>query len=246
MSATKSITGLLVGMLVGDGLLTLDDPVSRYIPEWHVGAEHGVTVRHLMTMTSGLARLYEGGIGSVTDKESLVFSLSLAHDPGTHWEYSNEGAFLLSPLLDRAAGQPIEDYARDRLFEPLGMDRTRFHVYPAGQAWTHADMETTARGLARIGFLMLNQGQWCGRQVVPQEWVAASTQPSQELNHDYGLLWWLFTDPVGYGALGYLDTNLYVFPDLGLVAVRMQARPVAGAQPYHVAALALFGQLVKE
>lgn len=246
MSSTKSVTGLLAGMLVGDGRLSADDPVSRYIPRWRAGAEGGVTVRHLLTMTSGLPDFPPGAreVSSARDKEAFVFGLPLSTRPGAAWAYSNDGAFLLSPLLDRAAGEPVEDYAARRLFAPLGMRRTRLHVYPKGQAWTHADMETTPRDLARVGQLMLNGGRWGGKQIVPEAWVRASVQPSQAVNPQYGLLWWLDV-PGGFAARGYLDTNVYVFPARDLVVVRMQARPAPGAGRYEREALELFARMTR-
>jgi CubicO group peptidase (beta-lactamase class C family) len=81
---------------------------------------------------------------------------------------------------------------------------------------------------------------------VSESWVELSTRPSQKLNEGYGLLWWLYERPKGYGAQGYLDTNLYVFPDKDLVAVRMQSKPFDGRTPsYMTEALALFEQFVK-
>jgi len=246
MSATKSVTGLLVGMLVEDQKLSIDDKVARYIPQWHAGDQSGVTVRHLLTMTAGLRRLYDDGVGGAEDKESFVFTLPLSYEPGTRWEYTNEGVFLLSPLMDAAAGEPIEVYAQRRLFDRLGLKQTRLHVYPTEQAWTHADMETTARDLARIGLLMLNRGRWHKDQLVAESWIAASTTPSQDLERDYGLLWWLYRSPRGFAALGRFDTNLYVFPDLELVAVRMQSGEAMDAKPYEPTALALFRRLRSE
>ncbi|MEM6337387.1 MAG: serine hydrolase domain-containing protein [Bacteroidota bacterium] len=245
MSTTKSVSGLLAGLLVGDGALSVEDPVSRYVPEWAAGAEAGVTVQHLLSMTSGLPDFGPGEIevGSVEDKEAFVFGLELVADPGRAWAYSNDGAFLLSPLLDRAAEEPIEAYAARRLFAPLGMTNTRLRVYPDGQAWTHADMETTPRDLARIGRLMLQGGRWNGEQIVPEAWVESSIKPSQRLNPDYGLLWWLDV-PSGFAARGYLNTNLYVFPDRDLVVVRMQNRQSMSAASYEPAAFRLFTQLV--
>jgi CubicO group peptidase (beta-lactamase class C family) len=247
MSSTKSVAGLLAGMLVADGKLSPDDPVARYIPEWRAGAEAGVTVRHLLTMTSGLPDFPPGAreVGSVSDKEAFAFALPLVARPGEAWAYSNDGAFLLSPLLDRAAGEPIEEYARRRLFAPLGMLNTRLHVYPEGQAWTHADMETTARDLARVGQLMLNGGRWGGVQVVPEAWVRESVRPSQRINPRYGLLWWLNV-PRGYAARGYLSTNVYVFPEQELVVVRMQRRPADRAVRYEPAAFELFARMTPE
>lgn len=246
MSSTKSVTGLLAGMLVGDGKLSPEHPVSRYIPEWRAGAERGVTVRHLLTMTSGLPDFppHAREVGSVSDKEAFAFGLGLVARPGAAWAYSNDGAFLLSPLLDRAAGEPVEDYARRRLFEPLGMRNTRLHVYPAGQAWTQGDMETTARDLARVGQLMLNGGRWGGVQIVPEAWVRESVRPSQPHNPRYGLLWWIV--PEGFAAFGYLDTNVYVFPGRELVVVRMQAKPLEGATRYEPAAFDLFARMTQK
>ena len=250
MSSTKSVAGLLAGMLVGDGKLSADDPVSRFVPEWTAGVEGGVTVRHLLTMTSGLLgshtpRPPRSTVGSVSNKDSLVFSLPLVSAPGTEWAYSNEGAYLLSPILRRAAGEPIEDYAARRLFGPLGMASTRLRVLPEGQAWTHATMWTTPRDLARVGQLMLQRGRWDGEQIIPEPWVEASVRPSQTLSLDYGLLWWLDV-PGGFAARGAFDTNVYVFPNRNLVVVRMQSGPRGGAVAYEPEAFGLFEQLTTE
>ena len=243
MSSTKSVTGLLIGILEAQGRLSVDDPVARWLPEWRAGAEAGVTIRHLLAMTSGLPdERKTSDVGHVRDKEALVFGLGVPGTPGGGWAYTNNGAFLLSPIIKRAAGEPVADFAERVLFAPLGMRNTRFHVYPDGQAWTHADLQTTPRDLARLGQVMLDGGRWRDAQVVPAEWVRASTVPSQRF-HPYGLLWWLDVDG-GFAARGYLDTNLYVFPDRELVVVRMQARPAGPVVPYDAEAQRLFKRLV--
>ena len=141
---------------------------------------------------------------------------------------------------------PLQDYARDRLFRPLGMDETRLQVDAKGHAWTYADAETTLRDFARLGELMRNKGRWRGRPVVPEAWVDASTRPCP-LNANYGYLWWLIDDPKGFAAQGYLDTHCYVFPGLELVVARMQARPYLFAtEPYEPKALALFKRIVRK
>lgn len=247
MSSTKSITGILLGMLIDDGKIkSLDEPVCNYIREWCAGQKGKVTLRHLLAMTSGLPRMYSEGVASTGDKNAFVINLSPATEPGTVWAYSNEGVQLLSPILDRAAGEPVQDYARKRLFEPLGMKGTRLHLDERGHAWTYADMETTPRDFARIGLLMLNNGVWQGKRIVSESWIRQSTTPSQTLNARYGLLWWLFDNPRGYAALGYLDTNLYVFPEKDLIVVRMQANPIAQQPPYEDEALVLFNQLTEK
>jgi CubicO group peptidase (beta-lactamase class C family) len=125
------------------------------------------------------------------------------------------------------------------------MRNTRLHVYPEGRTWTHATMWTTPRDLARIGQLMLQRGRRGGEQLVPEAWIEASVQPSQDLQSDYGLLWWLDV-PGGFAARGAYETNLYVLPDRDLVVVRMQGGPREGAVPYEPAAFGLFEEIVKE
>lgn len=247
MSSTKSITGILVGMLIDDGKIkSVDEPVCTYVKEWCEGRKGKVTLRHLLSMTSGLPRMYGEGVASVSDKNPFVINLPLDREPGTAWDYSNEGVQLLSPILDKAAGEPIQDYARKRLFEPLGMRNTRLHLDNKNHAWTYADMETTPREFARIGLLMLNKGVWQGKRIVSESWVEQMTKPSQTFNPHYGLLWWLFDNPKGYGAQGYLETNLYVFPEKDLIVVRMQAKPRDKQQPYEDEALTLFNQLTEK
>ena len=246
MSSTKSVAGLLTGMLIDDGRLqSADVSVCSLIATWCSGGRAKVTVRHLLAMTSGLPMMRDSSVGFVNDKNAYVLHLVPTSEPGTTWAYSNEGAQLLSPILDRAAGEPIQDYAHRRLFGPLGMDSTRLHVYP-DHAWTYADMETTARDFARLGLLMLHEGKWGGRQIVSSAWVTRSTQSSQSLNPRYGLLWWIDPEIRGYAAHGHLDTDLHVIPDLDLVIVRMQSRPIHGVTEgeYEVEGLKLFRGLV--
>ena len=244
MSSTKSVTGIMVGILLDEGKIkSLDEPVCHYIPEWCEGRRGKVTIRHLLTMTSGLPEMSKDGVGYAADKNSAVIKLSPATEPGASWAYSNEAVQLLSPLLDKAAGEPIQDYARKRLFEPLGMKGTRLRLDEMKHAWTYADMETTPREMARIGLLMLGKGVWQGRRIVSESWVEQSIRKSQEFEPHYGLLWWLYDSPRGYAALGYLNTNLYVFPDEDLIVVRMQAKPFNQQYSYEQGALRLFRRM---
>jgi CubicO group peptidase (beta-lactamase class C family) len=248
MSSVKSITGLLAGLLIADGKLAVDDPVSRFVPGWAEGLRGRVAVRHLLTMTSGLSQ-FRGpgqGVGFAADKNAYVVGLVPTSEPGSRWNYSNEGVQLLSPILEKAAGVPLQDYARERLFRPLGMDETRLRLDAKGHAWTYADAETSLRDFARLGELMRNKGRWRGMPVVPESWALASTQPCPR-NASYGYLWWLVENPKGFAARGYLDTNCYVFPELELVVARIQARPYLFAtEPYEPKALALFKRIVRK
>lgn len=246
-SAVKSWTGLLTGMLLADGKIgSVDDSVATYLPEWTAGAEAGVTIRHLLTMTSGL-RDHTGSemtmppVDTPHDVDSLhpgvvakknttgyVLDLPLDFPPGERFSYSNEGVQLLSPILKRAAGMPVAQYARERLFAPLGMDSTRFMLDEYANTVTFGGARTTLQDFAKIGQLMLNDGQWNGQQIVPASWVERSTTPSA-LMKNYGFLWWMDPERSNFAATGDLDRVCIVFPERGLVAARLQGAPAPDA-----------------
>ncbi|HET7025417.1 MAG TPA: serine hydrolase [Gemmatimonadales bacterium] len=247
MSSTKSVTGLLITMLRADGKLHgLDDTVCRYIASWCTGVRGLVTIRQLMSMTSGLPmQRADSSVGFVADKDRFVIGLVPKESPGTTWAYSNEGAQLLSPILDAAAGEPIQAYAAKRLFGPAGMRNTSLHIDQAGHAWTYAGMYTTARDFARIGVLALHRGNWLGTQVFPEHALDTLTTP-QPLNSHYGLLWWLDPEAHAYATHGHLDTDIHVLPALDLIVVRMQSKPYPGVREgeYERALLPMLGTFV--
>jgi CubicO group peptidase (beta-lactamase class C family) len=169
--------------------------------------------------------------------------------PGTRWAYSNEGAQLLSPILDRAAGEPIQRYAERRLFGPLGLRDTRFQADARGHAATYANLTTTPRDLARIGVLVARHGRWQGRQLGPGALIDSLVRPSQPFEPRYGMLWWRLAQDgtVAYVTRGSLATNMYVFPAQDVVVVRMQSRrlPESPHLSYEPAALPLFRALLQ-
>ncbi len=225
MSSVKSITGLLVGIAVDQKLLDINDPVSKYIPSWSQGRRSRVRISHLLTMTSGLERLKIGvGSGSGASMNSFVTNLEPGLEPGERWIYSNEGVQLLCPILEKACQQPLGDFARRELFEPMGLQHTQLAVR-RGEYSTYADAETTLDEFALFGQLMLERGQLGGKQIVPESWLEQTVQPSP-LNKGYGYLWWLNQNRLRvYSMQGYLDTSVWVFPEHDLVIARVQSRP---------------------
>jgi len=253
MSSTKSIASLLVGILLKERkIASLDERVSTYLPEYKEGRKRKVTIRHLLSHTAGFRKYTDDGVGYVADKNAFVRKMPVDYEPGTRFAYSNEGVQLLSPILDKAAGEPIQQYARKKLFEPLGMSQSRLNVDGAGHAWTYADMLTTPRDFAKIGQLMINKGKWKGTQIVDEAYIREATRPSQRFNTRCGLLWWVYSGGPdilkGFATKGYLNTDLYVFPREELIVVRTQspktvytgARESAG---YERRALRLFKQM---
>ncbi|MFB6278416.1 MAG: serine hydrolase domain-containing protein [Salinibacter sp.] len=265
-SAVKSWTGLLTGMLIADGAIdSVGVPVAKWIPEWTAGAQAGVTIRHLLTMTSGLsdrtgnrmtipppdsatAAIIPSGPGVVAAENTTgyVFDLNLDFPPGKRFSYSNAGVQLLSPILERAAGMPLARYARERLFGPLGMENTRLMVDEYYNTVTFGGAETTLSEFARIGQLMLNDGTWNGTQIVPASWVERSTTPIPQMSN-YGFLWWIDKKRGNFAATGSLDNVCIVFPELNLVVARMQRdlQPDAEVRYQSVETLKLLRRIVE-
>ncbi|HEX6151283.1 serine hydrolase domain-containing protein [Nocardioides sp.] len=195
-SVTKSVASALVGIAVKDGLLALDDPASRWITEWRGTASASVTVRDLLTNTSGrfwsAASDYQDLIGS-EDRTGYAIRLEQQHEPGTAWAYNNAAIQTLDRVISEATGGSTADFAEERLFGPLGMADSRLTTDASGRSTNlFFGMQTTCLDLARFGRLYLDGGAVDGEQVLPRWYVEASVGRSgTELNAAYGFLWWL-------------------------------------------------------
>lgn len=218
-SAGKSVVAVLAGIARDAGLLEPDDPVSAHLGAgWSRasrGAEERITVRHLLTMTSGLDD-----------------ALRPVADPGTVWHYNSPAYYRLQDVIASAAGVPLDMYSRNVLFSRVGMARSR---------WQGNGMFATAREMARFALLVQNGGMWNGTPVLRDSgYLAAATAPSQPHNPSYGYLWWLngkekyllpgqgggagslvpFAPPDMIAALGAGDKKMYIVPSMDLVVVR--------------------------
>jgi len=232
-SVTKSVVSALVGIALDEGELDgLDQTLGELIPDrFPPGADPGtadVTLENLLTMTSGL----EWDLGS--DYQRLIASdnwvdltlgLPLAAEPGTTYVYNSGGSHLLSVIVGEATGDDTADYAQARLFDPIGIPKPRWGRSPQGETIGGFGLELTPRDMAKIGYLYLNEGRWDDEQLIPADYVRAST--IQQSDGDatgaaaYGYQWWISTAAgyPSYFALGYGGQYIYVVPDLDLVVV---------------------------
>jgi CubicO group peptidase (beta-lactamase class C family) len=193
-SITKSMTALLVGMYADDGQLDLDDLASEEVDEWRGGPAEAVTVRSLLSMTSGRAWSDAADtqmIRATTDQTAYATSLPQAREPGEEWVYDNAAAQTLESVLDDLdETDDVVRIAQERLLGPLGMRDTVWGRDAAGNALTYSGGESTCQDLARLGHLMLNRGEWKGEELLSPGFVREATQPSSDRNAAYGLLWW--------------------------------------------------------
>lgn len=229
-SAGKTLVSTTTGIAQEEGLLSIADKASRYLGEgWTsepLNKENLITIRHLLTMTSGL-----------NDSSDLVIkqNLTFMADAGTRWSYANVFQKLMDVVAD-ASGQEFETYFNNKLKNKIGMD---------GQ-WVNGIIfkiyHSTTRSMARFGLLALNKGKWKTEQVINEPYFTESINTSQNLNPSYGYLWWLngkssYMIPGGqtmfqgslvpnapadmYSAMGARDQRIYVIPSKNMVIVRM-------------------------
>jgi len=244
-SVRKSVLSMLYGIYVDRGRIRLDETLAQIGIDDHGGLsdqEKQATVRHLLMARSGVYHEASNGgddLASAPPRGS--------QRPGEYYLYSNWDFNALGTIFEKKTGKDIYDALEEHLARPLGMqefDRSTHRKSGNPQASIHLayHMNLSTRDMARIGYLMLREGSWAGRQLVPRAWVRESTRahtrvhemnPPQRRNgpFGYGYLWWVFDrpgqDPVfdgAYTGLGAVGQHILVLPKLDMV-VTHKTRP---------------------
>jgi len=236
-SMAKSMTDAIVGIAISEGKIkSVDESAADFIPEWRGTRKEEITVRDLLSMESGLLwnedyYEVEGSdiITMITSSDQTAYAIDRPrfHDPGDDWYYSSGDTQLFSAIIRAATGMEAGQYAQEKLFGPIGMTGAMWDTDNAGHTVTYCCVYTTARNFACFGYLFLRDGRWNDKQVVPEEWVKESIEPSQWENQGYGYFWWLLHFPDVpqdmFFADGFQTKRIYVIPSLDIVAVRIGA-----------------------
>ncbi len=257
-SVTKSFANTFIGMAVADGKFRINDSAAQYYPPLAADGKDAIQIDHLLRMSSGLywsegyessplkssvvAMLYTRGR---SDMAHFAASQDLDYPPGTHWYYSSGTSNILMSLLRNVYQNQYEDLIFNRLFKTIGMRFTTFERDGAGTPVGSSYLYTTARDLARFGYLYLHDGVWQGRRLLPEKWVRYTTTmaPAYYTTHlnpedakdNPGAQWyinvgipergqkppWPDAPADTFAALGHWGQSLYVIPSLDLIAVRL-------------------------
>ena len=241
-SATKTIVGLLTGIALDEGRIhSLDDPVSRYIPIYNKGRQADVTLRHLLTMSGGMAwdESY-ASLFSVTthgyygdDLYELVTGLDVVDEPGVQYSYRSGETQLLAFALEAATGQTLSQYAEEKLWKPMQAERDAYWLLDKknGDEKAFCCFHTTARDAARFGRLLLRHGDWDGRQLVSKAYMDEMMRPASYLKDQwgrdslsyYGLQTWIY--PYRGEAIpclrGMLGQYIFAIPSRDAIVIRL-------------------------
>jgi len=196
MSVTKVFAGLAVMLLVDEGRIpSLDTPLSRWFSEWAEGRKAKVTVRHVLTHTSGLEHDRRAdAIYRATDQLAFARASAVVAEPGADWSYNNRAFVLLAGVIAASAGRQADQYLQEKLFEPLDIRDWRWRKDPAGNVHTFADLALRPRDLAKVGRLLLADGMWKGKRVLSPGLLARMMEPGPGLRRRMGIAWWLRYD----------------------------------------------------
>ena len=243
-SVVKSILSIGIGIAQDQGLLNLDDKISKYLTEFDEGRDlrhRMITIKHLLTMSSGI--FWQGGVhyhcpmmDAMRRSKNWVDYIAdckVTETPGALHNYKEFDIILLSSILSKVTGDAF-DYINEKLFTPLEIYNDRWIKSPDGVYYSPAlDKEEeavsalTAREMLKIGQLFLQKGIWKGKQIISKEYIEAAVSPSPQ-NSNYGYLWWLGEG--WYGCRGYGGQAVTVFPEQNKIVVTQAtatSRPLA-------------------
>ncbi|QAA81229.1 class C beta-lactamase-related serine hydrolase [Aequorivita sp. H23M31] len=248
-SMAKSVSSMLLGVALKEGdIKNMDDRLERYIPEF-LGHDYGkVTVRQLLTMTSGIAwnEDYEDPNSDVAqmyqqpcvNREDHILTymkpLKFVYEPGTHWNYSTGETDLVGILIQKATGKSLSEYLSEKIWQPFGMEHCAYWLADECSNLNigGSGLSASLRDYSRLGLLMLNRDVQDEKNIFSKEWLDDATSllyPVNDQGDGYGYLWWRFKDG-NYAAVGIFGQMIYVNPDKNLVIAQIAAWPHAGSK----------------
>ena len=268
-SSFKSVTSILIGIALDRGLIAeVDAPILPMFPQYAEidnwsESKRAITLAHLLTMTPGFDAEENHGVGPWREDDmwrardwiKFTLDLPMAYAPGSQFAYNTPTSVLLGGVLRQASGEPVPDFAREALFEPLCITRYRWSFSPTGQAMTGGSFFIRPRDLAKFGQLFLDGGVWKGKRIVSEAWVKESTRrrvaslppgtekPPEAAVIGYGYHWWTrwgfpgLPGTTNYFASGNGGQKIFVFPRRDLVVVFTGSHynePIGHRQPMQI------------
>jgi CubicO group peptidase (beta-lactamase class C family) len=233
-SVTKSVMSALVGIALDKGLIkSLDQPIADFLPDYFPNPDKynkkEITIRHALTMTSGLTPTDQTLNRWMASPDWFAYTIDQPKDfpAGQKFSYNTGLTHLLSGVITKASGMSTKDFADKYLFSPLGITNYRWETDPRGYYGGGHLLYLTPRDMTKFGQLYLQHGMWNGLQVVSEKWAEESTRAQIRIDDitSYGYLWWIYStyDSVNkkalptYAARGLGNQHIIVIPERDLV-----------------------------
>ncbi len=244
-SAGKSITAILLGIAVKEGLVeSLEQDVYSFFPKDkypNINSDlKKIKLKHLLDMASGLDADTDrpetpGQAGqwmAMDDWKEYLLSVPLVNTPGEKWVYADINALLIGAVIEETSGISLKDYAQEKLFDPLGITQFYWYSNTSGQTGAAGNLYLYTLDFAKLGVLILNEGKWDNRQIIDQEYLKSlinkksySAEVSKwfPLADHYGLMWYKSQRTFGNKSFDYLfasgsgGNHLVVIPDQKMV-----------------------------
>jgi CubicO group peptidase (beta-lactamase class C family) len=240
-SVSKSVASLAAGIAIDRGLIaSIDEPILNFFPElsdMRSPERDRFKLVHALTMSMGQKWVEatpqtgdddndEARMNRSSDSCRYVLGLPVTAPPGQEFFYNTGALALVSAIMRKATGRPLDEFARDVLFEPLGITTVEWKRRK-GDTDAGGGLRLRSRDMAKVGQLVLDGGRWNGRQIVSKAWIDASMTPRFEASsaYFYGYLWWLGRslhsgrEVHWAGALGRGGQSIRIVPELDLVVV---------------------------
>lgn len=225
-SLSKSFTATAAGLAAADGLLNLDAPVVSYFPEFAADItdprSRAILVRHVASMASGhVTDTWDTAVARDPAEPVRGFLLLAPdRDPGTVFAYNQPATYTLGAIVQKVTGQPLTEYLRPRLLDPLGIRQAAWVQHLPGRDLGFSGLHVTTDAIARLGQLYLNGGVWEGKRLLPAWWIAEATRahvsnaaegPSPDWQQGYGFQFWMSRH--GYRGDGAYGQFCLVLPE---------------------------------
>ncbi len=247
-SMAKSVVATLLGIANDDGLFKLNEPITKYLPQFKETGYDGVKIKDILQMSSGVGFNEDYGdlksdinrfgiaftLGSSYEKFSL--SLKREREPGTYCHYVSIDTQVLGYLLSKITGKSITEYFKEKLWEPMGMqDNCEWVIDKTGFELALGGLNMTLRDFAKLGQLYLHNGEFNGKQIISADWVKMAVTPDaphlmpgnhgmSSHEYGYGFQWWVPNPDEGeYFASGIYNQYIFVNPAKDLVIIKLSA-----------------------
>ena len=244
-SVAKSVTSMLVGAAIQDGAISsVDDPITKYLPEMKGSAYDGVTMRQVLAMTSGVKWNEDytdpnsdvAKYGRQEPEDGLDIAVAYMRKlpreapPGTKWAYKTGETHLIGAVLRRATGKALADYLTEKIWQPYGMERDAvWQLNKSGTELSGCCMAVSLRDYARFGQFVIEGGRAQGKQVVPEKYLLEATRKQADIGVEgrgYGFQWWTLDDG-SFFAVGIFGQSIFIDSTRQLVIATSGNWPVA-------------------